>query len=75
MDFYKAPLTNINDEEAMFIQSKIEPELDPNASSMKLRDLLTLKGLKFSDISFTMDTLPSFYKVLLFGLPEEQAQK
>ena len=75
MDFYKAPLTNINDEEAMFIQSKIEPKLDPNASSMKLRDLLTLQGVKFSDISFTMDTLPSFYKVLLFGLPEEQTQK
>lgn len=73
MDFYKAPLTNINDEEAMFIQSKIDP--DPNPSSMKLRDLLALKGLRFSDISFTMETLPSFYKVLLFGLPEEQRQK
>jgi II/X family phage/plasmid replication protein len=63
-DFTNSPLSNLIDDEAMFIQSKINPNPEP----ISLRDFLANKEVRFNTIDGLNACLPPEYEIKLFAI-------
>lgn len=64
MDFAKSPLSNLTDEEAMFIQNSLNPE--PKSKSISLRDWLADKEVRFTTIDGWNSSMPEGYQIKLY---------
>jgi II/X family phage/plasmid replication protein len=63
MDFSKAPISNITDEEAMFIQHSLYPE--PKGKSISLKEFLADTQVRFTTIDGWNSSMPEGYQIRL----------
>jgi hypothetical protein len=63
MDFSKAPISNLTDEEAMFIQHTLYPE--PKGKSISLKEFLADTQVRFTTIDGWNASMPEGYQIRL----------